>query len=53
MIRERSDLHFLFLIKRFEQCMRQNVKFEFRQCGTHFIKGGRSYTLKTSIKFFK
>lgn len=29
------------------QCMRQNVRFEFRQCGTHFIKNGRFYTLQT------
>ena len=24
-----------------EQCVRQNVSFAFRQCGTHFIKDGR------------
>ena len=29
-----------------EQCIRKNVSFEFRQCGTHFIKDGREYTLK-------
>ena len=28
-----------------EQCIAKNVKFEFRQCGTHFIKDGKSYTL--------
>ena len=28
-----------------EQCVRKNVDFEFRQCGTHFIKDGRRYTL--------
>lgn len=28
-----------------EQCMAHHVHFEFRQCGTHFIKDGRSYTL--------
>lgn len=28
-----------------EQCMSRHVHFEFRQCGTHFIKDGRSYTL--------
>lgn len=28
-----------------EQCIRQNVHFEFRQCGTHFIKDGREYSL--------
>jgi len=30
-----------------EQCIRQGVSFEFRQCGTHFIKDGKWYTLKT------
>ena len=27
------------------QCERQHTHFEFRQCGTHFIKDGRLYTL--------
>ncbi len=27
------------------QCMRQNVSFSFRQCGTHFIKDGKTYKL--------
>ena len=26
-----------------EQCVRKSVDFEFRQCGTHFIKDGRQY----------
>lgn len=30
-----------------EQCMRKNVDFEFRQCGTHFIKDGKQYKLQT------
>lgn len=30
-----------------EQCVRKNVNFEFRQCGTHFVKNGREYTLNT------
>lgn len=30
-----------------EQCIRMNVDFEFRQCGTHFVKDGKQYTLKT------
>lgn len=30
-----------------EQCIRKNVKFEFRQCGTHFIKDNKMYYLKT------
>ena len=30
-----------------KQCIRKNVGFEFRQCGTHFIKDGRHYKLQT------
>ncbi|MBR2884950.1 MAG: DUF5131 family protein [Clostridia bacterium] len=30
-----------------EQCIRKNVSFEFRQCGTHFIKNGKKYKLQT------
>ena len=26
-------------------CIAHNVRFEFRQCGTHFIKDGKQYTL--------
>lgn len=29
-----------------EQCIRNKVNFEFRQCGTHFIKDGIAYTLQ-------
>lgn len=29
------------------QCIKKNVSFEFRQCGTHFIKDGKEYTLQT------
>ena len=29
-----------------EQCVRKHVPFEFRQCGTHFRKDGREYTLQ-------
>ena len=30
-----------------EQCIRKNITFEFRQCGTHFIKDGKIYKLQT------
>ena len=30
-----------------EQCMTQSVPFQFRQCGTHFVKDGKQYTLAT------
>ena len=29
------------------QCIRKNVPFEFRQCGTHFVKDGKEYTIPT------
>lgn len=29
-----------------EQCISANVSFEFRQCGTHFIKDGKEYILQ-------
>ena len=29
------------------QCIRKNVLFEFRQCGTHFVKDGKEYTIPT------
>lgn len=29
-----------------EQCIRKHVNFEFRQCGTHFIKDGKLYKLE-------
>ena len=29
------------------QCIQKKVSFEFRQCGTHFIKDGKKYKLKT------
>lgn len=28
------------------QCINKKVNFEFRQCGTHFIKDGKKYTLQ-------
>lgn len=31
-----------------EQCVQKNVNFEFRQCGTHFIKDGKQYKLQVS-----
>ena len=30
-----------------EQCVARHIRFQFRQCGTHFIKDGRAYTLRT------
>lgn len=30
-----------------EQCIRKNVEFEFRQCGTYFVKDGKQYKIQT------
>ncbi len=30
-----------------QQCIRSGVRFEFRQCGTHFIQDGKYYKLST------
>ena len=30
-----------------QQCMNQNVEFQFRQCGTNFLKDGNVYRLQT------
>lgn len=32
-----------------EECIKNNVHFQFRQCGTHFIKDGKMYHLNTRI----
>lgn len=32
-----------------EQCIRKQVHFEFRQCGTHFIKDNKNYTLNVRM----
>ena len=40
-------LHYDWVLSIREQCMKNGVHFQFRQCGTHFIKDGKEYTLKT------
>lgn len=40
-------LHYDWVLDIREQCIRKNVSFEFRQCGTHFIKDGKQYKLLT------
>lgn len=39
-------LHYDWVLDIRSQCMRQNVSFSFRQCGTHFMKDGKMYTLQ-------
>lgn len=38
-------INFSWVLSIREQCIRKNVHFEFRQCGTNFIKDGKSYKL--------
>ncbi|MDR0974068.1 MAG: phage Gp37/Gp68 family protein [Prevotellaceae bacterium] len=38
-------LHYEWVFNIREQCINKKVNFEFRQCGTHFIKDGRQYTI--------
>lgn len=40
-------LDFDWVLNLREQCIRNNVNFEFRQCGTYFIKDRKQYKLKT------
>ena len=42
-------LHYDWVLDLREQCIRKNVSFEFRQCGTHFIKDGKEYTLEKKV----
>jgi protein gp37 len=43
--RNARPLNYDWVLNLREQCRRQQVRFEFRQCGTHFIKDGKQYTL--------
>lgn len=45
--REARPLDYAWILDIREQCVRKNVSFEFRQCGTHFLKDGKAYTLQT------
>ncbi len=39
-------LDYAWILSLREQCIRQDVSFSFRQCGTHFIKDGKCYKLQ-------
>lgn len=43
--RNARPLDYAWVLYLREQCVRQGVHFEFRQCGTHFVKDGKQYTL--------
>ena len=41
------ELNYDWVLDIREQCIRKNVNFEFRQCGTYTIKDGKRYKLQT------
>lgn len=41
------ELNYDWVLDIRNQCLNKKVNFEFRQCGTHFIKDGIKYTLAT------
>ncbi len=43
--KEARPFHYDWALNIREQCIRNGVRFEFRQCGTHFIKDGKEYKL--------
>lgn len=43
--RNARPLDYDWVLRIREECIKRNVRFEFRQCGTHFIKDGKEYTL--------
>ncbi len=45
--RNARPLDYAWVLDIREQCIRKNVSFEFRQCGTYFIKDGKQYKLQT------
>ena len=45
--KDARPLDYAWVLNIREQCIRKNVSFEFRQCGTHFIKDNTEYRLQT------
>lgn len=45
--RNARPLNYEWVLNIRQQCITTNTSFEFRQCGTHFIKEDKLYTLKT------
>lgn len=41
------SFHYDWVLDIREQCIRKNVNFEFRQCGTYTIKDGKQYKIQT------
>ncbi len=42
-------LNYDWVLKIREQCIKTKTPFQFRQCGTHFIKDGKLYTIPTKL----
>lgn len=47
--REARPLDYDWILSLREQCVRSGISFQFRQCGTHFIKDGKTYTLNVRM----
>jgi len=45
--KDARPLDYAWVLEIREQCIHKNVSFEFRQCGTHFVKDGKHYTIQT------
>ncbi len=45
--KEARILNYDWVLNIRNQCIRKNVNFEFRQCGTHFLKDGVMYNIQT------
>lgn len=43
--RSARPLYYNWVLSIREQCIAKGVRFEFRQCGTHFVKDGKEYLL--------
>lgn len=43
--RNARQLDYNWVLSIREQCINRGVRFEFRQCGTHFIKDGKKYVI--------
>ncbi len=48
--RDARPLYYDWIVSLREQCVAQSVAFEFRQCGTKFVKDGTAYTLPVKLQ---
>lgn len=45
--RNARPLYYDWVLNIRKQCVNRNVSFEFRQCGTYFVKDGKQYKIQT------